>query len=388
MAIIDEISAFHAEMTSWRRDFHANPELAFNEFRTSQIIVAKLREFGIEVHCGLAGTGVVGTLRTGSGNGRSIALRADMDALPILEKNDFAHASKTPGVMHACGHDGHTAMLLGAARYLALTRSFDGTVFFVFQPAEENEGGGRVMVEDGLFEQFPADTVYGLHNWPGLPTGTIAVQPGPMMACFDVFEIELTGRGGHAGMPHLARDVVLAASRLVDSLQSIVARRLDPLLPAVVSVTQLEAGTIWNVLPDLARIRGTVRAMSGVVQDKIEESMREIAAGVAASFDVEAAVRYERRVPPTINSTDAAQFAAKVAIETFGAGRVSTSFNASMAAEDFAFMLQAKPGAYAWIGCGEDHAALHNPYFDFNDNILPVGASFLASLAERTCGSP
>ena len=388
MPIINRIADFHADMTAWRRDIHAHPETAFEEHRTSETVARKLEEFGIEVHRGLAGTGVVGTLRGAHPGSGRIALRADMDALHIHEKNGFAHASKHEGRMHACGHDGHTTMLLGAARYLAETRNFAGTVHFVFQPAEENEGGGRAMVEQGLFEQFPADAVFGMHNWPGLPSGQFAVRPGPMMASFDVFEITVTGRGAHAAMPHTGIDPVVAAAQVVTALQTIASRNVHPLESAVVSVTQIHGGDTWNVIPNEVVLRGTVRTFKPEVQDAIEPAMRRIAENVCAALGASAAMRYERRYPATINSDAETETAAGVLADLVGEANVRRDQLPSMGSEDFAFMLQAKPGTYIWIGNGpaDGNAMLHNPKYDFNDEILPLGASYWASLVEHVLG--
>jgi hippurate hydrolase len=383
MQMIDELESLREPMTRWRRDLHAHPEIAFQEQRTADLVATRLESFGIEVHRGIARTGVVGKLRAGNSL-RAIALRADMDALPIEEANDFAHRSRHAGRMHACGHDGHTAMLLGAACHLARTRRFNGCVYFIFQPAEESEGGGRLMVEEGLFERFPVEAVYGLHNWPGLPVGQFAVMPGPMMACSDGFEIRLLGRGTHAAMPHLGRDPVLAAAALVQALQSIASRRVSATDPVVLSVTQIHAGDTWNVIPAQATLRGTARAFTPAVQDQIEAALHEIAAGVAAAHGVSAEVEYLRRYPPTINSAPEAALAARVAAAVFGAANVHTDLAPTMGAEDFAFMLQKKPGAYAWIGNGgvEGGCILHNPRYDFNDAILPLGGAYWVHLAE------
>src|SRR3954471_15159012 len=299
MPIINRIAAFHDEMTAWRRDIHAHPETAFEEHRTSDYVAKKLGEFGIQVERGLAGTGLVGTIKRGEGP--AIGLRADMDALHIHEANGFGHKSQNEGKMHACGHDGHTTMLLGAARYLQETGRFKGTVHFIFQPAEENEGGGRKMIEDGLFKKFPVQSVYGMHNWPGTPVGTFAVRPGPMMACFDIFEITVTGKGGHAAMPHTGVDPVVAAAQIVTSLQTIASRNTHPVDSAVVSVTQIHAGDTWNVIPESVVLRGTTRSFKPAVRDAIEARMKQIADGVAAAHGASAKFRYERRYPPTIN---------------------------------------------------------------------------------------
>jgi hippurate hydrolase len=385
MPIVNRIADLHADMTRWRRDLHAHPETAFEEKRTSAFVAARLADFGIEVHRGLAGTGVVGTLRGAAHGDRAIALRADMDALDIHERNGFSHASAHPGKMHACGHDGHTAMLLGAARYLAETRNFAGTVHFIFQPAEENEGGGRVMVEEGLFEKFPVEAVYGMHNWPGLPVGRFAVRPGPMMASFDLVEITVPGKGAHAAMPHLAVDPVVAAAQLVLALQTIVSRSIHPLDSAVVSVTQLHGGDTWNVIPEEIVLRGTARAFKTEVQDVVEAAIRRIAAGVAQATGAQIAVRYERRYPATVNSDEETEIAAAAAAEIAGADNVDRDPRPTMGAEDFAFMLREKPGCYLFIGngAGSKVAGLHNPHYDFNDEILPVGASYWARLVER-----
>ena len=383
MAVINRIAGFHADLTAWRRDLHAHPEIAFEEHRTSTVVAEKLASFGVEVHRGLAGTGVVGVLKAGSGR-RTIALRADMDALPLQEKTGASHASTAPGRMHACGHDGHTTMLLGAARYLAETKNFDGTVYFIFQPAEENEGGGRVMVEQGLFEKFPADAVYGMHNWPGLDVGRFAIRPGPMMASFDIFEATITGKGGHGAMPHLAVDPILVASQAVTALQSIASRNTDPMEAVVVTVTQMHAGDAYNIIPDEVVLKGTTRSFRPEVQDRIEPLMRRILHGVAAAFGASAELRYERRYPPTINAERQTEAAARVAASLAGEDNLVRDPTPSMGAEDFAFMLQEKPGAYIFIGNGpaDDGRLLHNPRYDFNDEALPWGASYWSRLVE------
>ena len=387
MSIIQPISALHSEMTAWRRDLHAHPEIAFEEHRTAQFVAEKLATFGIPVHRGLAQTGVVGSLKVGSGK-RVVGLRADLDALPIQESNTFEYRSRNAGRMHACGHDGHMAMLLGAAKHLAVSRNFDGTVHFIFQPAEESRGGGRAMVEDGLFDRFPVDAVFGLHNWPGLPVGEFGVMPGPMMASSDEFEIQITGRGGHAAMPHQTIDPIVVGSQVVQSLQAIVSRNANPVDAAVITVTQFHAGDAINVIPGGALLRGTARAFRPAVQDLIEEAIRRVCSGVAAAHGARITVRYERRYPPTINTPAEADLAANVMREIVGAENVHTDLAPTMGAEDFAFMLQVKPGAYAWIGNGpgEGGCMLHNPSYDFNDAILPLGATYWTRLAETFLG--
>jgi hippurate hydrolase len=382
LPINDQIAEQQKRMTAWRRHLHAHPELAFEEHLTAAFVAERLAEFGIAVHRGLAGTGVVGTLSTG--DGPAIGLRADMDGLPIPEANDFSHRSTHAGKMHACGHDGHTAMLLGAARYLAETRRFRGTVHFIFQPAEENEGGARKMIEEGLFETFPVRSVYGMHNWPGQPVGTIAMRPGPMMAAFDIFEITVTGKGAHAAMPHLGNDPVLAASAIVTALQAVASRTIDPLDAAVVSVTQFHAGDTWNVIPERAVLRGTTRALRPQVQDIVEAAVHRVAEGVAAAHGCGAQVHYERRYPPTINDRAETERAASAALLVAGEGNIDRDPAPSMGSEDFAFMLMEKPGCYVWIGNGpgEGGCGLHNPRYDFNDAILPLGASYWAKLVE------
>jgi hippurate hydrolase len=383
MKILDKIIQFQEEMAEWRHDIHAHPETAFEEQRTSALVAKKLESFGLSVHKGLGRTGVVGTLTAGSGK-RAIGLRADMDALHIQEKNDFGHRSRHEGKMHACGHDGHTAMLLGAAKYLSQTKNFDGTVHFIFQPAEENEGGGREMVEQGLFDKFPCDSVYGMHNWPGIPVGQFGLRPGPMMASFDIFEIDLTGRGSHAALPHTGIDPVVAASALVQALQSITSRNVDPIESAVVSVTQIHAGDTWNVIPDAAVLRGTTRAFRPEVQDLIERRVREVCSGVAATYGTQVKVRYERRYPPTVNAAHETEICASVLEGMVGAENV-IRVPPVMGSEDFAFMLQAKAGCYVFVGNGPGAGGcmLHNPHYDFNDEVLPLGASYWANLAEH-----
>ncbi|MCP1335096.1 M20 aminoacylase family protein [Futiania mangrovi] len=388
MPIINRIAAFHDEMTAWRRQIHAHPETAFEEHKTSAFVAKMLESFGVEVHRGLAGTGVVGTLKGRTDTGRAIGLRADMDALDLHEKNEFEHASQNPGKMHACGHDGHTAMLLGAAKYLAETRNFDGTVHFIFQPAEENEGGGRVMVEEGLFDTFPVEQVYGMHNWPGMEVGNIAVMPGPMMASFDIFEITVQGKGAHGAMPHLGVDSVVVAAQIVTALQTIASRNTHPLDAVVVSVTQIHGGDAYNVLPDEVVLRGTTRSFKPEVQDTIEPAMRRIIDGVCASMGAQATMRYERRYPPTINTEAETELAARAAAAVVGEEHVHRDQQPSMGSEDFAFMLQQRPGSYIWLGnsspSGEvGGCMLHNPHYDFNDQALPVGASYWATLVEQ-----
>ena len=382
VSAVPDIVALHEEMTAWRRHLHANPETAFEEVETAEFVSSKLRSFGLEVATGIARTGVVGSLSRGSG--RSVGLRADMDALNILEGTALPYASVRAGKMHACGHDGHTAMLLGAARYLSRSSTFSGTVRFIFQPAEENEGGARAMVEEGLFDRFPVDAVFALHNWPGVEAGTFGVRAGPVMASFDTFDIEIVGRGCHAAMPHLGRDPLLAASAVLQALQQIVSRGSNPLDSVVVSVTQMHGGDAYNVIPERCVLRGTVRAFRQKDQERAEESIHRIADGIAAAGGCEVVVTYERRYPATVNDPASTQFAAAVAAQVVGPQAVVLDMPPSMGSEDFAFMLQQRPGCYMRLGNGsaEGGRVLHSPHFDFNDAILPIGASYLARVAE------
>lgn len=364
-----------------RRDLHAHPELAFSEHRTAGIVAQALRELGLEVHEGLGRTGVVATLRHGSGT-RSVGLRADMDALPIVEQSGAAHASTAHGVHHGCGHDGHTSMLLGAARHLVRTRRFDGTVHFIFQPAEEGEAGARAMIEDGLFERFPCDAVYALHNWPDLPLGSMQTRPGAIMAAADRFDLTVRGRGGHAAQPQHTPDAILAAGQLVTQLNTIISRRVDPNQSAVLSITRIAGGHTHNVLPAQVDITGTVRSFDAVTQDRIEAALRAVAQGVAIASGTEIDVAYSRYYPATINTAPEAELALAAA--------ASIGLQASMAphpaftSEDFAFMLQARPGAYVWLGQGGNGGhPLHHPRYDFNDEALPLGVAWYAAVAER-----
>ncbi|WP_207455244.1 M20 aminoacylase family protein [Azospirillum sp. SYSU D00513] len=385
MPVLNRIAEFHADMTAWRRDIHAHPELGFEEHRTSELVAARLAEFGVEVHRGIAGTGVVGTLR-GQGQGkRAIGLRADMDALPMPEANSFEYASQNPGKMHACGHDGHTAMLLGAARYLAETRNFDGTVHFIFQPAEEGRGGGERMIQEGLFERFDCEQVYGMHNWPELPANSIAVHPGPVMAAADQFTVFVDGQGGHAAMPHRTVDPVLVASHIVTAAQSLVSRSTDPADSAVLSITWIEAGTTYNVIPDHARLHGTVRTFTDEARERIPAQFERLVTSVAEAFGAKATLQYRRGYPSTVNTAAEAERAAEVAAKVVGQDRVVWDPAPSMAAEDFGYMLRQRPGCYVWLGHGGERGPacrLHNPNYDFNDDILPTGASFWATLVE------
>ena len=386
MPIINRIADFHADMTAWRRRIHAHPETAFEEHDTAAFVAGQLERFGLAVHRGLARTGVVGTLE-GSRPGGAIALRADMDALHIHERNAFAHASAVTGKMHACGHDGHTAMLLGAARYLAETRNFAGTLHFIFQPAEENEGGGREMVADGLFAKFPVDAVYGMHNWPGLEAGEFAVRTGPMLANCDLFEIVVDGKGAHAALPHLGIDPVICAAQIATALQTVTSRNTHPLDSIVLTITQIHGGDTWNVIPEQVVMRGTTRSFKPELQDAIEAAMGRIARGVTAAMGARVELKYDRRYPATINSPAETGIAADAAAAVVGAAHVERNVQPTMGAEDFAFMLREKPGAYIFIGNGAGQSAgLHNPHYDFNDEILPIGASYWATLAERVLG--
>ena len=382
MPVINRIAEFTNDMKMWRRDIHAHPETAFSEERTSKIVANKLEGFGVKVHRGLAVTGIVGTLTNGTGP--SIGLRADLDALDMQELNKFDYCSKHPGKMHACGHDGHTTMLLGAARYLAETKKFSGTVQFIFQPAEENEGGGKLMVDDGLFEKFPVDAVYGMHNWPDLEAGTFAVVEGPLMASFDKFELIINGIGSHGGMPHRGVDPIPVAAEIVGALQTIVSRTIDPIDSAVVTVTQIHAGDAWNVIPESVLLRGTARSFRSEVQEDLEFSMRRIAEGICKAHNCTIDMTYERRYPPTVNERRAVKAARRAAEDVAGIDKLIDNTTPSMGAEDFAFMLNAKPGCYVWIGngSGKGGCTLHNPNYDFNDDILAIGASYWARLVE------
>ncbi len=384
MTIKDEIKRDHDLLTEWRRDFHAHPELAFEEERTAGLVAERLESFGVEVSRGLAKTGVVGKLTTGTGK-RAIALRADMDALPMDEGNDFEYASKTPGKMHGCGHDGHTTMLLGAAKYLAETKDFDGTVYFVFQPAEEAEGGAEVMVKEGLFEKFPVEAIYGMHNWPGMPVGEFAIAPGPMMAAFDVFDLVIRGQGSHGAMPHQGVDSIVVASQVVSALQSITSRNTDPIDALVVSVTQIHGGDAYNIIPDEVILRGTVRSFREEVRDMVEPAVKRIADGVCAAYGATAELHYEKRYPATVNSVEETELAAEAATKIVGSEAINRSPVPSMGSEDFAYMLREKPGSYVWVGngAGEGGCMLHNPGYDFNDDIIPIGASYWATLVEQ-----
>ncbi|MBK1836952.1 amidohydrolase [Azospirillum sp. YIM B02556] len=386
MPINNRIAAFQDDMTAWRRDIHAHPELGFEEERTSGIVAAKLEEFGIAVHRGLGGTGVVGTLTgLGTGSGRAIGLRADMDALPMPEANDFDHASRHAGKMHACGHDGHTTMLLGAARYLAETRNFDGMVHFIFQPAEEGLGGAKRMIDDGLFRQFDCEQVYGLHNWPELPAGRIAVHPGPVMAAANQFEIHVSGHGAHAAMPHRGIDPVLVSAHIITAAQSLVSRGTNPAESAVVSITVVEAGTAANVIPDSARMLGTMRTFSEENHRRIQEQFGRLVSSIAEGLGAKAELRFRPGYPATINSESEARIAAAAAAKVVGEENVVWAPDPTMAAEDFGYMLKERPGAYIWLGHGGHRGPscrLHNPHYDFNDAILTTGASYWASLVE------
>lgn len=387
MGAIPTIEKFAPEMTGWRHDIHAHPELGFQEQRTSDLVATQLAAFGIEVHRGVGKTGVVGVLRAGDSK-RTIGLRADMDALPIQEANTFDHRSRHEGRMHACGHDGHTTMLLGAAKYLAATRHFDGTVNFIFQPAEEGIGGAKAMIDDGLFKRFPCEAVFGMHNRPGMPLGRFAVKAGPMMAGGAFFDIDIEGRGAHGARPESGVDPVLAASHVVAALQSIVARNVRPVDTAVLSVTQVHGGDAYNVIPQKVRLSGTVRAFSNEVMELVGRNMARVAEGVASGFGAKAKTDFRVIFPPTINNPAQAEFAAGICAGLVGEENVKRDPALIMASEDFAFMLNEVPGCYINIGNGDGEGAceVHNPSYDFNDRALPLGASFFARLVETRLG--
>jgi len=388
--IIDSIVTQAASIAAIRRDIHAHPELCFEEVRTADLVAAKLTEWGIPIHRGLGTTGVVGIVKNGTSN-RAIGLRADMDALPMQEFNTFSHASQNKGKMHACGHDGHTAMLLAAAQHFAKQRLFDGTVYLIFQPAEEGGGGAREMIKDGLFEQFPMDAVFGMHNWPGTEVGKFAVSPGPVMASSNEFKVVIRGKGAHAALPHNGLDPVPVACQMVQAFQTIITRNKKPIDAGVISVTMIHAGEATNVIPNSCELRGTVRTFSVAVLDMIEARMRQIAEHTCAAFGLSCEFDFVRNYPPTVNSAKEAEFARAVMASIVGPDNVLQQ-EPTMGAEDFSFMLQAKPGCYNFIANGDgshrdiDHGGgpcmLHNPSYDFNDDLIPLGATYWVRLAE------
>jgi len=390
MKLIEPLVCAAPGIAAIRRDLHAHPELCFQERRTADVVAAKLTEWGIPIHRGLGTTGVVGIIKAGTSE-RAIGLRADMDALPMQEFNTFAHASVHAGKMHACGHDGHTAMLLAAAQHLAQHRNFDGTVVLIFQPAEEGGGGAREMIKEGLFEQFPMDAVFGLHNWPGMELGQFAVSEGPVMASSNEFKITIHGKGGHAAMPHNALDPMPVAAAMVQAFQTIISRNLKPIEAGVISVTMIHAGEATNVIPDSCELQGTVRTFSIPVLDLIEQRMRVVAEHTAAAFGLACEFEFKRNYPPTINSAPEADFARQVMIQLVGPERVIAQ-EPTMGAEDFSFMLMEKPGCYVFLGNGDGShrdighgggpCMLHNPSYDFNDALIPLGASYWVRLVE------
>ena len=391
MKLVDSIVSQTESLVSIRRDLHAHPELCFKEVRTAQTVANLLTQWGIEIHQGLGTTGVVGVIKSGTSK-RAIGLRADMDALPLQEGNTFAHASRHPGHMHACGHDGHTAMLLAAAQHLAQHRNFDGTVYLLFQPAEEGGGGAREMIKDGLFERFPMQAVFGMHNWPGLEVGQFALSPGAVMASSNEFRITIKGKGSHAALPHNGIDPVLIAAQLVQAFQGIITRNKKPVDAGVISVTMIHAGQATNVIPDSCELRGTVRTFSTAVLDMIEARMRKLSEHLCAAHEAQCEFHFNRNYPPTINHTSETHFVQEVIRDMFGANRLQAQ-EPTMGAEDFSFMLQEVPGAYFFIGNGDGvhreigHGAgpcmLHNPSYDFNDQLLPLGGSLWVNLVEQ-----
>jgi len=385
------LSGLHAELTAFRRDLHAHPELGFEEQRTAARVAEALRVCGVdEVHTGIGKTGVVGVIRgRGTGSGRTIGLRAEMDALPMTEDNEFAWRSSHKGVMHGCGHDGHVTMLIGAARHLAETREFDGTAVLVFQPGEEGHGGAKAMIDDGLFDRFPVDAVYGMHNMPGIPAGRFAMRVGAIMAGVDRFDIRVIGRGGHAAFPHRAVDTVLVQAQIVTALQSLVARNVDPLDSAVVSVTKVHGGEAYNILPEEVVLSGCIRYFTAEIQQSLREGIERVARGVAQAYGARIEYEYHYGYPATVNTAREVQAAARAAAAVVGESAVDTAVAPVMGAEDFAYMLQARPGAYILLGNGDGEIGgcmLHNPRYDFNDAVLPIGASYWVKLVEQQLG--
>jgi len=385
---ISEIQSRQAELTSWRRHLHRYPELAYEEVATAGFVAEKLESFGLTVHRGLARTGVVGTLERG--RGRRVGLRADMDALPITEINSFDHRSQHDGRMHACGHDGHTAMLLGAAQYLAEHGRFAGTVQFIFQPAEEAAGGAKVMMDDGLFERFPVDAVFGMHNWPGLEAGCFAMRVGPMMASMDCFDIRIEGRGAHGALPHQGIDPIAAAAHVVTALQTIVSRNVDPLDAAVVSVTKIHAGDAHNIIPPAVQLGGAIRCFDKSLRELLKRRFVEVVRGVCEGLGTSAVIEFISEYPAVLNWPEQTQLAAEAAARVVGERRVDSSAAPVMGSEDFAYMLEQVPGSYVFIGngTGEGTCMIHNPGYDFNDTILPIGASYWVRLAEAFLAEP
>ncbi|MBV9248702.1 MAG: amidohydrolase [Acetobacteraceae bacterium] len=389
MPIINRIAGFHHEMAEWRKDLHAHPELGLQEFRTSRVVQEKLQSFDVdEIVTGLARTGVVGVIRGRGNSPRAIGLRADMDALPIQEETGLSYASKNPGVMHACGHDGHTAMLLGATKYLAETRNFDGTVYVIFQPAEENLSGADIMVKDGLFERCPMEMVFGLHNWPGSPAGEFRWRNGAIMAAVANVEITITGKGAHGALPHQGIDPIVIASQIVSSLQTIVSRTISAAESGVITIAHINAGHTYNVIPETVHMKGTARWFNPRVGDQLEAGVRRLATGIAESFGAKAEVVFRRTPPATINDAEATALAVRAAAAVAGESRVQEMRHPTMGGEDFAYMLQAKQGSYMMLGAGRgpEDAMVHHPQYDFNDSILPAGASYWATLAEQVLG--
>jgi len=368
-------------MEKWRQELHANPEMAYQETQTADYIEKILANLDVTIHARMAGTGIIASISNGSSS-KVVGIRADIDALPISEQTDLPYCSKNQGVMHACGHDGHTVMLLGAIQYLASTRNFDGTVYFIFQPAEEVEGGGEKMVQEGLFEKYPMDAIYAMHNWPGLAAGTMAIKSGPVMAAFDLFDIVIHGKGGHAAKPHLVKDPIVVAAQLITAIQSITSRETDPLHSVVVSITQVQGGDNYNVIPQSVLLKGTVRSFSSEIQERTEKSLQRIIDGICLASDVKGELHYQKKYPATINHPQETEFARQVAVELMGENQVVLDKDSSMGSEDFSFMLNQCPGSYVWIGNG-DGAALHNPSYNFNDSILGIGASYWVHLVEK-----
>jgi hippurate hydrolase len=388
MPIVDRIAAMQVEVTAWRRDIHAHPELLFEVHRTAASVAEKLKAFGCdEVVAGIGKTGVVGVIhgRKGAGAGKVIGLRADMDALPMDEETNLPYRSTNPGMMHACGHDGHTAMLLGAAKYLAETRNFAGTAVVIFQPAEEGGGGGREMVKDGMMERFGIEEVYGMHNMPGLPVGQFAIRKGPIMAATDEFTVTVKGRGGHAAQPNRTIDPIVIATQIITNLQMIASRNVDPLRSVVVSVTKFNAGFAHNVIPNEATFAGTVRTLDEAVRDQAESRFRQIVSGIAATHDAEAEIAFHRNYPVTSNHEAETVHATQIATDIAGAANVNADIDPMMGGEDFSYMLNARPGAFIFIGNG-DTAGLHNPAYDFNDEAISHGISYWVRLAEQRLG--